>query len=54
MDENTSWKFPAAFFVTAVAALLVAGAYRTIELNRGQIVFDSAEAAQAAIERFVE
>ncbi|HEV8236517.1 MAG TPA: ATP-binding cassette domain-containing protein, partial [Gemmatimonadaceae bacterium] len=28
--------------------------YRTIELNRGQIVFDSAEAAQAAIERFVE
>ena len=34
MDENTSWKFPAAFFVTAVAALLVAGAYRTIELNQ--------------------
>jgi cell division transport system ATP-binding protein len=28
--------------------------YRTIELNRGQIVFDSAEAAQAALERFVE
>ena len=28
--------------------------YRTIELNRGQIVFDSAEAAQAAIERFAE
>ena len=28
--------------------------YRTIELNRGQIVFDSREAAQAAIERFVE
>ena len=28
--------------------------YRSIELNRGQIVFDSAEAAQAAIERFVE
>src|SRR5881394_1876831 len=28
--------------------------YRTIELNRGQIVFDSAEAAQAVIERFVE
>jgi cell division transport system ATP-binding protein len=28
--------------------------YRTIELNRGQIVFDSAEAARAAIERFAE
>ena len=28
--------------------------YRTIELNRGQIVFDSAEAAKAAIERFAE
>jgi len=28
--------------------------YRTIELNRGQIVFDSAEAAQAAMERFAE
>jgi cell division transport system ATP-binding protein len=28
--------------------------YRTIELNRGQIVFDSAEAAKEAIERFVE
>jgi cell division transport system ATP-binding protein len=28
--------------------------YRTIEMNRGQIVFDSAEAAQAAIERFAE
>ena len=28
--------------------------YRTIELNRGQIVFDSAEAAQAALERFAE
>jgi len=28
--------------------------YRSIELNRGQIVFDSAEAAQAAIERFAE
>jgi cell division transport system ATP-binding protein len=28
--------------------------YRTIELNRGQIVFDSKEAAQAALERFVE
>ncbi|HEY2378838.1 MAG TPA: cell division ATP-binding protein FtsE [Gemmatimonadaceae bacterium] len=27
---------------------------RTIELNHGQIVFDSAEAAQAAIERFAE
>jgi cell division transport system ATP-binding protein len=28
--------------------------YRTIELNRGQIVFDSTEAAQAAMERFAE
>ena len=28
--------------------------YRTIELNHGQIVFDSAEAAKAAIERFAE
>jgi cell division transport system ATP-binding protein len=28
--------------------------YRSIELNRGQIVFDSAEAAQAALERFAE
>ena len=28
--------------------------YRTIELNRGQIVFDSAEAAKAALERFAE
>jgi cell division transport system ATP-binding protein len=28
--------------------------YRTIELNHGQIVFDSAEAAQAAIERIAE
>src|SRR5436190_6292544 len=28
--------------------------YRTIELNKGQIVFDSAEAAQAALERFAE
>lgn len=28
--------------------------YRTIELNHGQIVFDSTEAAQAAIERFAE
>src|SRR5947209_18556452 len=28
--------------------------YRTIELNRGQIVFDSAGAARAAIERFAE
>jgi cell division transport system ATP-binding protein len=28
--------------------------YRTIELNRGQIVFDSAEAARAAFERFAE
>ena len=28
--------------------------YRTIELNRGQIVFDSAEAAKAAIERFAD
>lgn len=28
--------------------------YRSIELNRGQIVFDSAEAAKAAIERFAE
>ena len=28
--------------------------YRTIELNRGQIVFDSAEAAQAALERFAD
>jgi len=28
--------------------------YRTIELNRGQIVFDSSEAAQAALERFAE
>jgi cell division transport system ATP-binding protein len=28
--------------------------YRTIELNRGQIVFDSAEAARAAIEKFAE
>jgi cell division transport system ATP-binding protein len=28
--------------------------YRTIEMNRGQIVFDSAEAAQAAIERFAK
>ena len=28
--------------------------YRTIELNRGQIVFDSAEAAKQAIERFAE
>jgi cell division transport system ATP-binding protein len=28
--------------------------YRTIELNHGQIVFDSAEAAQAAIERFAD
>jgi len=28
--------------------------YRTIELNRGQIAFDSAEAAKAAIERFAE
>jgi cell division transport system ATP-binding protein len=28
--------------------------YRSIELNRGQIVFDSAEAANAALERFVE
>ena len=28
--------------------------YRTIELNRGQIVFDSAEAAKEAIERFVD
>jgi cell division transport system ATP-binding protein len=28
--------------------------YRSIELNRGKIVFDSAEAARAAIERFAE
>jgi cell division transport system ATP-binding protein len=28
--------------------------YRTIELNRGQIVFDSTEAARAAIERISE
>ena len=28
--------------------------YRTIELNRGQIVFDSSEAAKAALERFAE
>ncbi|HEY2852691.1 MAG TPA: cell division ATP-binding protein FtsE [Gemmatimonadaceae bacterium] len=28
--------------------------YRSIELNRGQIVFDSAEAAKAAIERFAD
>jgi cell division transport system ATP-binding protein len=28
--------------------------YRTIEMNRGQIVFDSAEAAQAAIERIAK
>ncbi|HZI42968.1 MAG TPA: cell division ATP-binding protein FtsE [Gemmatimonadaceae bacterium] len=28
--------------------------YRTIELNRGQIVFDSAEAAKAALERFAD
>jgi cell division transport system ATP-binding protein len=28
--------------------------YRTIELNHGQVVFDSAEAAKAAIERFAE
>ena len=28
--------------------------YRSIELNRGQIVFDSAEAAKEAIERFVD
>jgi cell division transport system ATP-binding protein len=28
--------------------------YRTIEMNRGQIVFDSAEAARAAIERFAD
>ena len=28
--------------------------YRSIELNRGQIVFDSAEAANAALERFAE
>jgi cell division transport system ATP-binding protein len=28
--------------------------YRSIELNRGQIAFDSAEAARAAIERFAE
>jgi ABC-type ATPase involved in cell division len=28
--------------------------YRTIEMNRGQIVFDSSEAAQAAIERLAE
>ena len=28
--------------------------YRSIELNKGQIVFDSAEAAQAALERFAE
>ena len=28
--------------------------YRTIELNHGQIVFDSAEAAKAALERFAE
>jgi cell division transport system ATP-binding protein len=28
--------------------------YRTIELNRGEIVFDSAQAAKAALERFAE
>src|SRR5689334_10472150 len=28
--------------------------YRSIELNRGQIVFDSAEAAKAALERFAD
>ena len=28
--------------------------YRSIELNRGKIVFDSAEAARAALERFAE
>src|SRR5690348_11154545 len=28
--------------------------YRTIEMNKGQIVFDSAEAAQAAIERLAK
>ena len=28
--------------------------YRTIELDKGQIVFDSAEAARAALERFAE
>jgi cell division transport system ATP-binding protein len=28
--------------------------YRSIEMNRGQIVFDSAEAAKAALERFAE
>lgn len=28
--------------------------YRTIEMNRGQVVFDSAEAAKAAVERFAK